>query len=62
MNSFVLDRAHNLSTYGYGLDAMLRFEYVNLKLISDIEKYHCIKSIKRDVVSMICKRYVETNN
>ena len=38
MNSFELDPAHYLSTPGYSWYA-LRFTDVNLKSISDIEKY-----------------------
>ena len=36
--SFELDSANYLSTTGYSWDAMLRFNDVNLKLTSDIEK------------------------
>ena len=36
--SFELDSANYLSTPGYSWDAMLRFNDVNLKLTSDIEK------------------------
>ena len=41
---------------------MLRFIDVNLKLISDIEKYQFIESTIRDGISMIWKGYAEANN
>ena len=40
---------------------MLRFTVLNLKLISDIEKYQVIESTMRKDIP-ICKRYVEANN
>ena len=53
INSFELDLADYLSTPGYSWDAMLRFADVNLKLISDIEKYQFIERTIRSGVSMI---------
>ena len=47
INSFELDPAYYLSTPGYSWDAMLRFTDVNLKLISDIEKYQFFESTIR---------------
>ena len=41
---------------------MLRFTDVNLKLISDIEKYQFVESTIREGISMICKGYAEANN
>ena len=40
INSFDLDPAHCLSSPGYSCDALLRFTDINLRLISDIEKYY----------------------
>ena len=40
----------------------LRFTDVNLKLISDIEKYEFVESITRDDISTISKSYAEANN
>ena len=40
INPFELDLVYYLSTLRYSQDAMLRFIDVNLKLISDIEKYY----------------------
>ena len=62
INSFELDPAHCSSTPGYRWDAMLRFTDVNLKLISDIEKYPFIESIIRSGISIIFKGYAEANN
>ena len=39
-NPFELDLVYYLSTLRHSQDAMLRFIDVNLKLISDIEKYY----------------------
>ena len=61
MNSFELDPAHYLSTPENGWDAMLRFIDVNLKLISDIEKYKLIQGAISGGVSMTCKGYAEAN-
>ena len=62
INSFELDPAYYLSTPGYSWDAMLRFTDVNLKLISDIEKYQFFESTIRGGISMICRGYAEANN
>ena len=62
INSCELDPAYYLSTPGYSWDAMLRFTDVNLKLISDIEKYQFFESTIRGGISMICKGYAEANN
>ena len=62
INSFELDPAHYSSTPGYSWDAMLRFTYVNLKLISDIKKYQLVESTIMGGISMICKGYAEANN
>ena len=43
INSFELDPAHYLSTHCYIWDGMLRFNDVNLKLISDIETTNPLK-------------------
>ena len=60
---FKLDPAHySSSTPGYSWDAMLRFNNVNLKLISDTERKKFIESTVRGSISMICKRYAEANN
>ena len=61
MNFFELDPAHYLSTPENGWDAMLRFIEVNLKLISDIEKYKLIQGAISGGVSMTCKGYAEAN-
>ena len=47
INSFELYPAHFLSTPSYSLDAMIRLTDVNLRLISDIEKYQFIDSAIR---------------
>ena len=41
---------------------MLKFTDVNLKLISDFEKYQSIESTISDRISMICMACVEANN
>ena len=46
MNSFELDTAHYLSAFGYNRDGMLRFIDVDLKLISDFEKYQFIEDTR----------------
>ena len=38
---------------------MLRLTVVDLKLVSDIEKYLFVESTIRDVISMISKGYAE---
>ena len=43
VNSDEIDPALYLSTHRYSWDAMLRFTNVNLKPISDIEKYQLLK-------------------
>ena len=53
------DPVYYLSISGYSWDAMLRLTDVNLKLISDTEKYQCIESTMRSGISMICKGYAE---
>ena len=53
INSFELDPPFHLSTPGYSWDAMLRFTYVNLKLISDIEKYQLVESTIRNFFDLI---------
>ena len=63
INSFELDPAHYLFTPGFSWNVMLRVKGVNLKLISDMEKYQFIKSmIKGGGISMICKCYAKGNN
>ena len=62
INSLELDPAHYLSTPGYSWDAVLRLKDVNLKLISDIERYQFVESIARGAISMICKGYAQVNN
>ena len=41
---------------------MLKFTDVNLKLISDIEKYHFIEKVIWGGISMICHGYDKANN
>ena len=53
INSFELDPPFYLSTPGYSWDGMLRFTYVNLKLISDIEKYQLVESTIRNFFDLI---------
>ena len=62
INSFEFDPAHYLFTLGCSWDALLRFTDVNLKLISDIEKYQFMESTIRGGISMICKGYPEASN
>ena len=62
INSFELDPANYLSTPGYSWDAMLRFADVNLKVISDIEKYQFIVTMIRGGIYMICNSYAEANS
>ena len=62
ITSFEFDPARYLSGSCYSWDVMLRFNDVNLKLISDIEKYQFIESTIRGGISMICKSYTEVNN
>ena len=59
INSSEWHPAHYSFTTGYSSDAMLRFTVVNLRLVSDIEKYQFIESTIR---SMICKGYAQANN
>ena len=44
---FDLDPAHYLSTPGYSWDAMLRFTDLNLKPISNTERYQFIENTIR---------------
>ena len=62
ISSFESDSVHHSSTSGYNWDGMMRFTYVNLELISDIEKYQFIENTMRSGISMICKGYVKANN
>ena len=62
INYFELDPSHYLSTPGYSWNTMLRFTDVNLRLISDIEKYQFIERTIIGNISMICKGYSEANN
>ena len=55
INSFKLDLAHYLSISRNSWDLNRRFAVVNLKLISDIEKYRYIEKGIRGDISMICK-------
>ena len=41
---------------------MLRFADVNLKLISNVEKYQFVEIMISGDISMICKGYAEANN
>lgn len=49
INSFKLDPAHYSSIPGYSLDAMLKFTDVNLKVITEIEMYKFIESVKSGI-------------
>ena len=62
INYFELDPAHYLSSPGCSLDVILRLADVNLKLISDIQKYQFVESTIRGDISIICKGYAEANN
>ena len=62
INSFELDPAYYLSTPGYSWNPLLWFTDVNLKLISDIEKYQFFESTIKGGISMIFKGYAEANN
>ena len=55
INLFELDPTHYLSTPGYTWDAMLRFTDVNLKLISDIERYQFVESTIRGGIYVILR-------
>ena len=59
IKSFEIEPAHYLSTPGNTWDAMLKFTDVNVKLISDVEKYQFVESVIRSAISMICKGYVK---
>ena len=61
MNSFELDLHWYLYFPGYSWDGMLTFKNINLKLISNTEKYQFIESTIRGGISMICKSYAEAN-
>ena len=61
MNSFELDSFWYLYFPGYSWDAMLTFKNINLKLISNTEKYQFIEITIRGGISMICKSYAEAN-
>ena len=62
INSFDLNPDHYFSIPGWIWDAMLRFTNVNLKLISETEKYELVQSTISSGVSMICKGYAEASN
>lgn len=62
LNLFELDSAHYSSTPGYSWYATLRFTDVNLKLISNTDRYQFIDNAIRAGIFMICKGYVEANN
>ena len=59
---FELDPAHYLSTPHYSSSTMLKFFDINLKLISDIEKFQFIVCTICGRISIICKGYTEANN
>ena len=59
IKSFEIEPAHYLSTPGNTWDAMLKFTDVNIKPISDVEKYQFVESVIRSTISMICKGYVK---
>ena len=61
-NSFELNPAHYLSTLGYSWDAMLRFRVVDLKIMSDIEKFQFVERTIRGGTSIICKGHDEASN
>ena len=61
-NDFELDSAHYLCSPAYTWDAVKRFTYVKLKLISDIEEYLPIESMIAGGISVTSKGYVEVNN
>ena len=62
INYFELDPAHYLSSPGCSLDAILRLADVNLKPISDVQKYQFVESTIRGDISIICTGYAEANN
>ena len=49
-------------TPGYSWGAMLRFTYVHLKIITDIEKNQFIETTIKCVIPMIFKGYAEARN
>ena len=62
LNLFELDSAHYSSTPGCSWYATLRFTDVNLKLISNTDRYQFIDNTIRAGIFMICKGYAEANN
>ena len=62
INSFGLNPILYLSNSGYIWNVILRLTDINLKLISDIEKYQFIDCLLMGGVSMICKGYPEDND
>ena len=62
INYFKSNPARYLSTSGCIWNAMLKFLYVNIKFISDTEKYQFFESTIRSYISKICKGYAEANN
>ena len=59
MNSLELDSHWYLYFPGYSWDGMLTFKNIDLKLISNSEKYQFIESTISGGISMICKSYAE---
>ena len=59
IDSFDIDPVHYLFIPCSSWNAMLKFTDVNLKLISDIEKYRINESKARGGISMICNGYAE---
>ena len=57
-----LDPCHYISSLGVSWDAMLKMIGIELKKISDIDKYYFIEKGLRGGTSYIAKRYAKANN
>ena len=57
-----LDPCHYISSPGVSWDAMLKMTGIELKKISDIDKYYFIEKGLQGGTSYIAKRYAKANN
>ena len=62
IKNYSLDPSHYISLPSFGFDALLKFTYVKLDLLSCIDKYNFVTCGIRGGISSIMHRYAEANN
>ena len=60
--TYGLDPGHYITLPSLSWDAMLKYTYVSVELISDPTLHQCIEKSIRGGISMITKRYGRANN